>query len=454
MYVVRGKPIVGGLREYRTDSLSYFLNSALEAGPDADMLRFRIGFTTFYMPIAPPLIREILVSRANLFDKSKIDLRVLQPSLGNGLLTSNGNYHRRQRRLIQPAFHPDRLGAYAAVMKDFAADHIQDWRDGQEKNIAHEMMRLTMFIVARALFHADVRSVAEEIGTAIQDLQEAADIDLQRGFPLPHWLPTPNNRRRKRSRSILRNRLTPIIEQHRQGEQSDAHDLLSMLLSARDDDGSRLTPGEVYDQTVTLFAAGHETTSNALTWCWYLLSQHPHVEAQLHSELESRRMPKESTATGGLSRIVSDADFARLPFTQQIVKETLRLYPPAWMLMGRELNTDARVGDYQFKRGTVFFISPYVMHRLPQFFENPTEFNPDRFTPENESGINRFAYIPFGAGPHVCIGNYFAQLEATLLLASIARHFRLELHPDQAVRPRARITLSNEGGMRMILRAR
>jgi len=308
------------------------------------------------------------------------------------------------------------------------------------------MMSLTMFVVAKTLFNADMDEMAGQaktIGHAIEELQAISNSEYKAIFNWPEWIPTPKNRRRKKSRNVIYSTIDNLIAERRatavNGRVADTGDLLSMLLLAQDEDGRTMNDNQVRDELVTLFAAGHETTSNALAWTWYLLSQHPDVEAKLHREVD--------TVLDG--RLPTLQDLPNLPYTEMVLKESMRLYPPAWTLSARQAVEDTTVGDYLIPKDRLIFVAPYAVHRRPQFFPEPERFDPERFTPENEKKLPRYAYVPFGAGPRVCIGNSFAMMEAHLILVTIAQRFRLELDPDQEIELNPLITLSPKYGLKM-----
>jgi cytochrome P450 len=331
-------------------------------------------------------------------------------------------------------------------MVAFADRVIGQWQGGEYRQICDEMMSLTMFIVAKTLFNADMDSMAGQakmIGQAIENLQAVSNSEYKSLFSWPEWVPTRNNRLRKKSKAVVYGTIDNLIAERRaaavRGEVEDTGDLLSMLLLARDEDGYYMADNQVRDEMVTLFAAGHETTSNALSWTWYLLSQHPEVEVKLHREVDK-------VLNGRLPTL---EDLPILPYTEMVLKESLRLYPPAWTLNARQAVEDTPVGEYLIPKDRLVFVTPYVMHRRPEYFPEPERFDPERFSPENEKKLPRYAYIPFGAGPRVCIGNSFAMMEAHLILATIASRFRLELDPEQMVELNPLITLSPKYGLRM-----
>lgn len=444
----KGLPFFGVARHLIAGAPVYTSHLADTYGPFA---RFGAFGNTFYLISDPELVREALVTQAANFPKDDRDVKILDRVIGHGLVSSNGEEHKRQRRLTQPAFHTRRIDAYAGVMVDYTEAMLDEWGDGATMDVNETMRELTMYIVARSLFGADrvaMRVTAERIGQAIHVIQAIADKEFQSPFLLPDWLPTPTNRRRQEATGVLYETIDRLIAERRatavDGQIQDTGDLLSMLLLSRDESGDRMSDQEVRDQLVTLFVAGHETTSNALTWAWYLLSQHPEVEERLHEEVDAvlgERPPALS-------------DLPRLPYTMQVIKEAMRLYPPAWVINVRRAAADTTLGGYQLRRGELLWISPYVMHRRPAYFPDPERFDPDRWTPERERALPKFAYMPFGGGPRICIGNGFALMEAHLIVAAVARRYRLRLAPSQAIALNAQITLSNHGGMHMIAESR
>ena len=436
----KGNFLLGNLGDFGQDPPNFLVHLAEEYGP---VSRLRVGPYKMYLVAHPDLVRQVLVSQVDNFPKSRLDQRFLGKFLGRGLLLSNGDFHRRQRALIQPAFHARRIEAYGRTMVDYTRRMLDAWSPGQVLDVDHEMMRLTMFIVAKTLFDADVSATAERAGEAIQTLQEAANVELNRSFAMPMWIPTANNRRFRRARSVVDEVILGIIAQRRasatNGQVEDTGDLLSMLLLAKDEDGRAMNDQEIRDEAVTLFAAGHETTSNATAWTWYFLSQNPDVEARLHAEVDAVLDGRPPTV----------ADLKNLTYTEMVLKESLRLRPPAWALAARTVLEDTEIGDYTIPAGSTIFVSPYQLHRLPEYFPDPERFDPERFTPENEKKLPRYAYLPFGAGPRICIGNSFAMMEAHLILATVAQHYGPELVPGQEVEMAPLITLTPANGLKM-----
>lgn len=408
-----------------------------EYGP---VVRFGAFFNTFYLIADPELAREALVTQAANFPKDRRDVKILSRLVGDGLVTANGEAHKRQRRLAQPAFHTRRIDAYAGTMTEYTTAMLDQWQNGRTLDVFEAMRELTMFIVARTLFGVDRTSMggtAERVGAAIEVVQNIANTEFQSPFIWPEWLPTRMNHDRRQATAVLYGTIDRLIAERRAAGSVDTGDLLSMLLLSRDEAGDTFSDAEVRDQLLTFFLAGHETTSNALSWTWSLLSAHPAAEARLHAEVD---------ALGGPPTL---ADLPRLPYTLQVIKEALRLYPPAWTLNIRRAAADTTLGSYPIRRDDLIWIAPYVLHRRPAYFPDPERFDPDRWTPERERALPRYGYMPFGGGPRVCIGNGFALMEAHLIVAAIARRFRLRLLPDQVIDLNAQITLSNRGGLHM-----
>lgn len=432
----KGKPILGNLPDFWKDNLGFLLRLAREYG---DIVHYHLLTERVYQLNHPDYIQEVLVNQADKFNKAPLDKQIFSQSLGNGLISSDGEFHRAQRKLMQPAFHSRRIETYAQIMTDFTTRLLAGWRESHTLDVHEAMTHLTMLIVSKALYDADVASSADGIAEAIHVLNKVGEDQYQQGYVVPGWIPIPQNRKIKRAVQKLDSVMMPIIEQRRASGE-DKGDLLSMLLLAQDEDtGGRMTDQQVRDEAVSLFVAGHETTSNLLSWVWYALSQHPEIEAKLHTELDA--------VLDG--RTPALRDLSLLPYTDMVIKETLRLYPPAWILNGRTPTEDVEIGGYTIPRGSLVFLSPYVMHRDPRNFAEPEQFRPERWADGLEKRIPRYAYFPFGGGPRVCIGNQFALMEARLVLATIARRYRLTLEPNQQVIPDPLITLRPRYGIRM-----
>lgn len=409
-----------------------------------EIVRFSFMGRQFVLITAPDTIHEVLVEKAAEFPKSRRDIKILSHFLGNGLLTNDGASHRQQRKLMQPAFHARRIHAYADTMVRYAEEVSSAWHENEVRNLFDEMREITLYIVAKTLFDADRRDMAAtvtNVGAAIHDVQTISDADFNAIFSVPTWLPTERNRRRKEAAATLDRVISDVIARRRaqavDGVTPDTGDLLSMLMQARNEEGAAMSERQLRDELVTIFVAGHETTTYALTWTFYLLAQHPQAAATLYAEVE---------------RVLGDrlpvlADLPNLPYTLQVIKEAMRLYPPAWVLNAREPRINVTVGNYVVPAGTQIFISQWVMHRLSRFFPEPERFLPERWSSAFEESLPRYAYMPFGGGPRICIGNSFAMMEAQLVLATLARRFVLELVEPQTVEPEALITLGPKNGL-------
>jgi cytochrome P450 len=434
----KGHLLVGVLPEFRKDPAGFLEKMARQYG---DVVYIPLGRQHIYCVSHPDAIRDVLVTHQNKFKKSRM-LERARVLLGDGLLTSEGEHHRRQRRLVQPAFHRDRLAGYGAVMVERTVAARDRWQSGQSFDVLQEMMRMTLAIVAKTLFSTDVDSEADEIGVALTQVFSLFEIILMPFSEILEKLPLPAVRRFKRARKRLDETIYRLIAERR-AQGGDAGDLLSMLLLAQDDEGSGgMSDEQVRDEALTLFLAGHETTADALTWTWYLLSQNPQAEAEFHAELDR--------VLAG--RLPSFDDLPQLRYTERVFAEALRLYPPAWGI-GRRALEDFQVGDFLIPARSVVLMSPYVVHRDPRWFSDPLAFRPERWLTD-DSSRPKFAYFPFGGGARVCIGERFAWMEGTLLLAAIGQRWRLRLEPGHRVETHARITLRPKHGMRMIAEPR
>jgi cytochrome P450 len=422
------------VREYARDPLGFLTACAREYG---DVVELRLMGQTLYLLSDPDLIEYVLVEHNRNFTKTRI-LKRNRRLLGEGLLTNEGAFWRRQRRLAQPAFHRKRVDAYGDVIVANAERSLEAWRDGQTIDVHEEMMHLTLEIVAKCLFDADVGARATAVGKAMKVALENFS-SQRRLIRIPRKVPTPQNIRFEMAARKLDEIVATIIENRRKSGE-DRGDLLSMLVLAEDDSGERMTDKQLRDEVMTLFLAGHETTANALCWTFWLLSLAPDAEAKLAEELER--------VLDGRSPTISD--LPNLPFVGRVVKESMRLYPPAWVV-GREAIAECEVGGYRMVAGTTALMSQWVMHRDPRYHEAPERFEPDRWTAEYEKALPRFAYFPFGGGPRQCIGAGFAMVEACLILATVAQRYRMDLAPGQKVEPYASITLRPKEGIHLTL---
>ncbi len=437
----KGMPIFGALPELRNDQLGFLRKMHDHYGDIVEMSMFTQRATLLSHP---DYIQSALVEHADKIQKSPLDHAVFEQWMGSSLFISEGAFHKRQRKLMQPAFHHKRIEAYGEVTTDFTARMMAQWHDGMTVDIHDAMTKLTLFVVSKVLYDADVSEHADGIGTAIHTLNHQGEEAYKRGFAFPLWLPLKSTKSIKDALKTVNAVMMPIIETRRK-QPEDRGDLLSMLLAAQDEeDGSGMTDDQVRDEAVTLFIAGHETTSNALAWAWYLVSQNADVERKLHAELD--------TVLGGRTPTVKD--LSELKYTEMVIKEAMRLYPPAWILNGRALQDDIEIDGYVLRKGMVLFISPYVAHRDARYFDNPDQFMPERWENDFEKRIPRYAYFPFGGGARICIGNSFAMMEARLVLAQVASQYRVVVEPTTIVTPEPLITLRPKGGIQVRLKKR
>jgi cytochrome P450 len=431
----RTAQIVNTVRRLRSDPLSFVRRMSQEPG---DVVHYELFRRNVFLVKHPDLIRDVLVTNQHDYAKGQ-GLQWAKRFLGEGLLTSEGEFHTRQRRLAQPAFHRQRIGAYAEVMTDHATRTRDRLREGELFDIHQEMMALTLAVAGKTMCDADVESEAAVIGEALTDV-----ISLFPRFVLPfasllHRLPLPSTRRFERARARLDTVVYRMIEDRRRSGQ-DRGDLLSMLLLARDEegDGGRMSDVQLRDEVMTLFLAGHETTANALSWTWYLLASNPEVEARFHQEVD--------TVLGG--RRPAFEDLPQLRYAEMVLAESMRLYPPAWGL-GRRSLLDQALGGVAIPADSLVLMSPYLVQRDPRFFPDPLRFDPLRFTPEAKAARPKFAYFPFGGGARQCIGEPFAWMEGVLILATLAQRWRFRLEGGETVVPQALITLRPRHGVRV-----
>ena len=468
----RGQPILGCLLDCRRDLLGFLRHCAREYG---DVAFFRFLHIPVYVLSHPDDIERVLVTESAKFVKSR-DYRALAAVLGNGLVTSEGETWRSQRRLVQPAFHREHIQRYAHVMVGHTERAISQWQDGGTFDVHREMMRLTLEIVADCLFGTDVRSHSGTVGEALQVVMENFSDFARLAMVLPRWLALPRTSKMGRATRRLDAALYSIIHRRRaapsggapgtrtahhvastgdhqgrpyagtpgntgrNGNGQGAMDLLDLLLQAQDESGGAMDDRQVRDEAMTLFLAGHETTALALSWTWYLLGRNPEVGQKLADELDE--------VLAG--RAPTPEDLPRLRYTDMVLKESMRLYPPAWAI-GREARETFQAGPYLAPPGTAVFISQWITHYDPRFFPEPERFDPERWRddPIRRGALPRFAYFPFGGGPRVCIGAGFAQMEAALILATIAHRFRLSLVPGQSIPLLPSVTLRPRHGIRV-----
>jgi cytochrome P450 len=426
--------LTGHLPEMRRDVLAFYLRCAREFG---DMTLLRFGLKRVYLVTHPDPIEQVLVTQHRNFIKH-FGLRMNQTLLGNGLLTSEGDFWLRQRRLAQPAFHHNRVVAYAGIMVEYAERLAASWQDGEVRDLHRDMARLTLEIISKTLFNAEVGDKARAVGDALLDAMSNFNERFYRIVRIPESIPTPGNLRLRRAIRRVDDILYGFIRERR--SDGVCGDLLSLLLEAKDEDGSQMTDRQLRDEAMTLFLAGHDTTALVLTWGWYVLARHPEVVQSLESELRD--------VLGG--RPPTMADLPRLRYTEMVVQEIMRLYPPAYVI-GREAVAACELGGWHLPAGGTVLLSQYVVHRDPRWYDEPERFRPERWADGLMKRLPKFAYFPFGGGPRVCIGNTFALIEATLVLATIAQRYRFQRVSGAEVKPRPAITLQPNGPVELRL---
>ena len=435
-----GHFLLGSTKDIQRDPLRFGLALTRQYG---DIVRIRLLFWPAYLVNHPDGIGYVLQKNQRNYNKDLYPYKVLKPLIGQGLVTNDGKSWFHQRHLMQPAFHRKRLAAFGTLMTSTTVTMLDQWQDFAEReqplDVAAEMLRLTLRIVSKALFNSDLSHEMRTVDQAITTVNKVLSDYIYIPFP-PLNVPTPRNRSLQAASRTFDQVVYDIITWRRQ-QNTDTGDLLSMLLSARDEEtGQGMDDQQVRDEVITLLIAGHETVSTALTWTWYLLSHYPDVERRLHTELD--------TVLGG--QIPKVEHLARLSYTRMVLEEALRLYPPAWVF-GRKAIADDEIGGYFIPANSMIVLSPYLTHRHPAFWENPELFDPERFTPERSAGRPHYAYFPFGGGPRMCIGSNFALMEMQLILATVVQRYQLHLVPGHPVEPEALLSLRPRYGLRMTL---
>lgn len=425
----------GPMGAFLRDPLGFLLQAQKQFG---DVFRFRMGPMQVYFFYHPEHVRRVLVENQKNYERGW-QYRALKRLFGESLTTSEGDYWLRQRRLAQPAFSRQRLSEYAAVMTDATAELAAHWRraarEAQAIDIREEMSRVTLAIASRTLFDRDVSSEADEVGRAFTALGDYFDFRFNHPISAPPlWVPTAMNRRFRRAVSMLNRTVAEIIRE-RLKNPSDRGDLLSMFIAARDEEtGEKMTDDQLRSEVLTFLLAGHETTSTALAWTWYLLASHAPIRERIRDEVRSAIGDRTPTA----------ADCPRLPFTRAAILESMRLYPPVW-LIARSVVAEDEIAGYRIaKRGTAV-VCQYVTHRHPDFWESPETFDPDRFSPDRSANRPKEAYFPFLGGPHQCIGNDFAMLAMQLVVARLMQEFDVSLVPGQTIKAKASLGLWPDG---------
>jgi cytochrome P450 len=436
--LVRGHFLIGNAIPLLRDPFAYAVRCSREYG---DVLRVRLAHLEFYVLAHPDDIEYVLRGNHRNFIKDR-GTHLLSGVLGQGLVTSEGDHWRRQRRLAQPAFQLDRIQQYGPIMVASAQRLLDDWQSGQTRDVHGETLRLTMEIVAQTLFSTSVEGKAAQVAGAMAAVMKhwAGPAAV---LPWWKWLPTPGNFRFRKALRQLDALILETVDRRRAAGKDGADDLLGRFLGARDEDGSQMSDRQLRDEVVTLFLAGHETTAVALSFCFYLLAQNPQAEASLHAELDD-------VLQGQLPTV---AHLPRLRYTEWVVREAMRLYPPVPSI-GREAVADCEVRGYSIRKGAQIALLQWVVHRDPRWFTDPEAFRPERWDDDLARRLPRCAYFPFGDGPRICIGNHFAMLESVLILATVAARWRLKLTPGHKLELLPSVTLRPLNGIPMVLEQR
>jgi cytochrome P450 len=442
----KGHPILGMLPEFRGDRLGFLVRTARQYGGVA---RFGLRRRSVFLVTDPAAVKRVLQDNADNYGRKTRSLAALRETIGDGLLTTTGPAWWRNRRLMQPAFHKQRLGGFAGTIaeaaEDFAARAARLGAAGPPFDLVPELARLTLRILGRCLFDRELTDEADAVGGAVQVVLHHTIEKLGSLIPLPGLVPTPKNLRFRRALRALDRVVLSLIEERRRGAgAAERGDLLTMLVSARDEEtGEGLGDRQLRDEVMTLLLAGHETTAMALSWTFYLLSLHPGVRRRLEDEL--------AAALAGRAPALDD--LPRLPYTRMVIEEAMRLYPPAWVITRSATGAD-ELGGFAIPAGDMVLLSPYVTHHDPSLWEDPEGFDPERFAPGAEGGRPRYAYYPFGGGPHLCIGAGFAMMEATIVLATVAQRLRLDLEAGRPVAIEPLVTLRPSPGIWVTARPR
>jgi len=432
----RGLPVIGNKLAFVRDPYGFMTRTARQYG---DIAHWEDAGGPIYQLNHPEYIEHVLVQNNENYVKGDDFQNILEPITGNGILNSEGAVWRRNRHLIQPAFHPDRIRSYAEMMTDETEAMLSSWADGETRLVHEDMMTVTLRIVARALFGVDIDEHVDTIASALEEFMEATE-NLP-NLVLPPAIPTPSRRRIQRSRERLDSVVTEMIEKRRADPGED--DVISMLLDATDEGGNAMSTDQIRDEVVTLLLAGHETTALSLTLTTYVLSQHPAVEEELVAELDEVLDGRTPTM----------ADLADLTYTERVVKESMRLYPPVPGIVREPVKPDI-VGGYEIPAGATVRMHQWVVHRDPRWYDDPLAFEPDRWTDDFEQSLPKLAYFPFAAGPRRCIGERFAMLEARLLLATIYQRYHLELEPGTDLDLMATVTARPKNEIPMTIHRR
>ncbi len=438
---VSGYPLLGNLPDIMKDRLEFLQRMA----HTSDVCGFHLGPFPGILFNKPEHVQSILIEHTSDFDKGIALIQHKLPSeISDGIICQEGDVHRRQRKLMAPVFQPRHIASYASCMGDYGERLQQTWSDGSVIDINQQMSNLTMSILGKVLFDADVFTEGDELGAAIMVILEYLSHVTSAFFSLPYSWPTARNRRMQKAIQVLRTRLQRFIDERR-AYPSEQNDFLSLLLQAKDEDGASMSDDQLMAECLNLFGAGFETAATALSWTWTLLCQHPEIYQRVQHEVDSVLAGHTPTY----------ADLERLPYCLQVWKEALRLYPPVYFTCRHALH-DVEIDGYRVPKGCQVLLAPYTLHRRAEYFPEPEKFNPERFTPEQEKSRSRYAYLPFGAGPRICLGLHFAMLEGHLLLAAIAQRTSFSLAPNQVIELQSRhsLLLRPVSGIHMVVTKR
>jgi cytochrome P450 len=428
---IKGNFLFGNTFDFVKNPLRFLMNAMQY---QQKMVQIRIAGRNIYLLFRPEEIKYVLQENNKNYTKSDAYLGV-QLFLGNGLLNSEGDFWRRQRKLAQPAFHKQRLALLVERMNRATLDMLQRWEahmTAQPLNISQETMQLTLEIVSEALFSSDVKKYIQSISSALNIIIDYAYKSISSYIKIPLKYPTPSNVKFKKAVNQIDSVVYEMINRRKHAQVGDHLDLLGMLMEAQDEEtGEKMNSKQLRDEVTTIFMAGHETTANALAWAFYLIAQYPKV---------AKKMRIEVIQVLGKDGLPTYENVRELKYILQVIHETLRLYPPAWVVGRKTIESDL-IDKYPLPANSAILISPYAVHRNPAYWENPNEFNPDNFLPEQEKKRPTYAYFPFGGGPRLCIGNNFALMEMQIILALAVRQFDFHLVSEQEILPEPTITL-------------
>ena len=416
---LKGVPLLGNLPDFTRDRLGLFQRMARTA----DVCGVHFGPFPGILFNKPEHVQSILVQHAYAFDKGSAVHKIIRPAIGNGIVASEGDFHRRQRKLMAPAFQPRQIASYADCIGYYGEKMLRTWADGTVLDLNEQMSNITMSVIGKTLFGADVFTATGELGTAMLVTFEYVAHAFSAPFQLPYSWPLPRHRRMRRAAALLRSYMQRFIDERR-AQPGKHSDFLSLLLQARDEDGQPMSDDQVMTECLTLFGAGYETTAAALSWAWYLLCQHPEIYRKVQQEVDTVLQGRTPTYD----------DLERLPYCLQVLKETLRLYPTAYATCRRALDA-LEIDGYDVRKGWAVLLIPYTLHRREDTFPQPETFDPERFSPAREKQLPRYAYVPFGAGPRICLGMHFSLMEGHLLLATLAQRVSFSLVPGQRLQP-------------------